>query len=71
MYEIATEKKISTQKLEILLSLYGRSLAEYKSKPKEVEKICAGIATDNKVEFAALAIVANAILNLDELLTKS
>ena len=71
MYELATDNKISTQKLEILLNLYQKSLAEYKTKPKEADKICKGIVTDKKMEFSAMAIVANAILNLDEILTKS
>jgi Protein of unknown function (DUF1553)/Protein of unknown function (DUF1549)/Planctomycete cytochrome C len=71
MFEIATERNISQPKLQILLKLYQKSLFEYKAKPKEVDKICKGIKIDNKAEFAALAIVANAILNLDEILTKS
>lgn len=71
MYELATEKKITAQKLAIFVELYNKSLADFKAKPNEMEKICKGISVKNKESFSSLSVVANAILNLDEILTKS
>jgi hypothetical protein len=71
MYKKATENNISPKKLAILMELYNKSLQKLKVKNQEVEKICKGIRTKDKREYIALSIVANAILNLDEILTKS
>ncbi|MES2795125.1 MAG: DUF1553 domain-containing protein [Bacteroidota bacterium] len=71
MYKNATEKTISNKKLAILMELYRKSVNDLGRKPKELEKMCKGINTSNKIVFASMSIVANAILNLDEVLTKS
>jgi hypothetical protein len=71
MYFKATEKVISPNKLAILVDLYEKSYKQMKAKPVEMEKICKGFKIKDKLLFSSMTIVANAILNLDEVLTKS
>jgi Protein of unknown function (DUF1553)/Protein of unknown function (DUF1549)/Planctomycete cytochrome C len=71
MYFKATEKTISKNKLAILVDLYQKTSKQMKSKPIEMEKICKGFNIKDKLLFSSMTIVANAILNLDEVLTKS
>jgi hypothetical protein len=70
-YELAMYKPIAPGKLKALEELYTTALEGFK---KDREKACEIIGTNdehNDPETAALVIVANAILNLDELITKS
>lgn len=71
MYFKATEKTISKNKLAILIDLYQKTAKQMKAKPSEMEKICKGFGVKDKALFSSMTIVANAILNLDEVLTKS
>jgi hypothetical protein len=59
---------ISDQKLDVLKGLYDDALKEYKD-----DKLAASKLTADKnasPEWAAMTIVANALLNLDEVITK-
>ncbi len=70
-YELALYKPIPAAKLTILQDLYQEALASFK---KDRDKTCEMIGQmndHNNPETAALVVVANAILNLDELITKS
>ena len=70
-YEMALYKPISDDKLSVLLKLYDESLQKFK---KDKDKTCEMIGVDDKhnnPETAALVVVANAILNLDEVITKN
>ena len=70
-YELALYKPISVSKLSILVKLYGESLQKFR---KDKEKCCEMIGENNEhnnPETAALVVVANAMLNLDEVITKN
>lgn len=71
MYELATETKISSKKLVVLSELYRKTYLEFSKNPKQTKQICEGLIKEYNPAFGALTIVANAILNLDEVLTKS
>ncbi len=64
-YKLATDKEIIPKKLLILNNLYVNSKAKY-LKNKELCKYF-----DNSAETAAMTLVCNSILNLDEVLTKN
>jgi hypothetical protein len=61
-------KDISDKKLDILMSLYQKALNEYSNDREALFKPAA--AERHSPEAAAMTIVANAMLNLDEVLTK-
>nr|WP_255486646.1 DUF1553 domain-containing protein [Mucilaginibacter sp. SP1R1] len=69
-YELLLYKQISAGKLQILSKLYSDALREYTVKPKEAAKLLA-VNSDVKPQKAALVVVANAMLNLDEIITKN
>jgi hypothetical protein len=55
----------------VLVALYDEALEKYRKDP---EKTCEMIGVDdknNKPETAALVVVANSLLNLDEFITKN
>ena len=57
--------------LSVLLKLYDQSLQKFK---KDKDKTCEMIGENdqhNNPETAALVVVANALLNLDEVITKN
>ena len=63
-YQLATSAKPSASDITDLIALHDAALAEYKSDAKLAKSL------GNTPEKAALAVVANAILNLDVVLTK-
>jgi hypothetical protein len=67
-YKMLLFKEIPSGKSAILARLYDDALREYKADPRAASNLTA----DKKVspEFAAMTVVANAMLNLDEVLTK-
>ena len=68
MYNKATFKKIDSQKLEVLKELYDAAISEYEEYPAALDGFLnLKEITDKKL--AALTLVANAIMNLDEFLT--
>jgi hypothetical protein len=70
-YEHAMFKPITEAKLVIMEKLYNQSLAEFQ---KDGDKTCEMIGVmdkHNNPETAALVVVANALLNLDEWITKN
>ncbi len=69
-YEIATYSKISPEKLDALKELYRISLNEFESNKESIGQFL--YFHDNpSANLAALTVVANAIMNLDEFLTKA
>jgi hypothetical protein len=66
-YSFATGKDAKKEKLDILLKLYQNTLALYKKEPIKSKELL-GKANN---ELAALVLVCNSILNLDEVITKS
>ncbi|MGZ5134754.1 MAG: DUF1553 domain-containing protein [Flavitalea sp.] len=70
-YEIAMYKPVSTPKLNVFENLYRNALEKFR---KDKDKTCEMIgfmSEHNNPETAALVVVANAMLNLDELITKN
>jgi hypothetical protein len=67
-YRLLTFKDISAKKLDILNGLYADAMNEYKSDTASVH----AITDDSKAtkELAAMTVVANALLNLDEVIMK-
>jgi hypothetical protein len=63
-YERATGRLPSPASAKVLQSLYDSSLAEYRAQPELAAKLA------DSPEKSALALVANAVLNLDLTLTK-
>jgi hypothetical protein len=66
-YVFATGKEIKKEKLDILLKLYQNTLTLYKKTPSKSKELLG----DSNPELAALVLVCNSILNLDEVITKS
>ncbi|WP_027077657.1 PSD1 and planctomycete cytochrome C domain-containing protein [Maribacter antarcticus] len=69
-YEQATFKKITSNRLEALTELYENSITEF-TKNKEASQLFLDFEEQPTAELAALTMVANAIMNLDEFLTKT
>ncbi len=70
-YAHAMHKPIPPPKLAVLKKLYGQALAEYQANPA---KTCSMVGMDdryNTPETAALVVVAGAMLNLDEFITRN
>ncbi len=68
-YERATYSKITPLKLKALKELYENSLSEFESNEENTPFF--HLQRTPSAKLAALAVVANAILNLDEFLTKA
>ncbi|MCG2587259.1 DUF1553 domain-containing protein [Rhodohalobacter sulfatireducens] len=66
-YRLAIQQDIGTEKLEDLKYLYQETKVHFRQHPKEAEELTG----EQSIELAALTIVSNAIMNLDEFLTKS
>ncbi|WP_344976682.1 DUF1553 domain-containing protein [Compostibacter hankyongensis] len=69
-YKRVMVKDISSGKLAVLQDLYRQTLKEYRQKPAEAAKLT-GESGEDAPHRAALTVVANALLNLDEFMTKS
>jgi hypothetical protein len=69
-YEQATFKKITPNRLEALTELYENSITEF-IKNEEASQLFLHFEEKPTAELAALTMVANAIMNLDEFLTKT
>lgn len=70
-YELMLFKKIAPEKLNVFTSLYRKAYADFK---EDKEKTCEIIGIQNEhnnPETAALVVVANAMMNLDEVVMKN
>lgn len=70
-YELAAFKAISFAKKDILIRLYNESLHHFKTDKEKTCEMIGMMNEHNNPETAALVVVANAMLNLDELMTKN
>lgn len=70
MYQDAIYETVNSVTLKILKELYHTALIEYEKAPDQLNDFFGGKNIKEK-ELAALALVANAIMNLDEFLTHS
>ncbi len=66
-YQSALQHEPNRKDLKALMNLYELSLENFKKNPKEIK---AYLKDNPKPELAALSVVANAIINLDEFVTK-
>ena len=66
-YRLAMARDIDTGKLYELQLLYRQALQHFQEEPKAAEELTGG----KDFALAALTVVANAIMNLDEFLTKA
>jgi hypothetical protein len=64
-------KPISEEKKKILKDLYDKALAIYRKDEESRRQMAGEEMKSDKPEAAALVVVANAMLNLDEVVTKS
>lgn len=69
-FEWATLHAIDEKSLQTLTGLYNTALEAYKREPEKSKQIL-GEGSESDPAMAALTIVANAILNLDEVVTKN
>lgn len=70
-YQAMMFKPIAPAKLHTLLGLYNQSLQTFNKNKNEVNSIMGSDSTANNPQIAAMVVVANAMLNLDEWLNKS
>ncbi|HUQ67416.1 MAG TPA: DUF1553 domain-containing protein, partial [Flavitalea sp.] len=71
-YELMTYKKIPQQTLEVFIKLYGQALEEYKKDDSAAISFARSTMKNEKnAEQAAMKLVANAMLNIDEVITKN
>ena len=68
-YKSALQHNPNNKDLKALGNLYEMSLEQFKKKPSEMKAYLKGNQKPN-AELAALSVVANAIINLDEFVTK-
>jgi hypothetical protein len=66
-YQSALQHEPNRKDLKALMNLYEISLENFKKNPKEIKVY---LKDNRKPELAALSVVSNAIINLDEFVTK-
>ena len=70
-YKVAIGQPIQLEKLGVLEALYANALKEFQNDPKANKELLSDLSIENKsTETAAMTVVANAILNLDEFMMK-
>jgi hypothetical protein len=70
-FELATNHTIDEKSLQALIKLYNTAFSQFKNDPDKTCEMLGGMSIQTNAETAALAVVANAILNLDEVVTKN
>jgi hypothetical protein len=70
-FELATNHTIDDKSSQALMRLYNISLSQFKNDPEKACEFMGGVNATVNPDTAALTVVANAILNLDEVVTKN
>lgn len=70
-FVIATLHQPAANSLQALLQLYNNSLSKFKNDADKTCEMLGGMNNNTNPETAALTVVANAILNLDEVVTRN
>lgn len=70
-YQMAMYKPITASRLAVLEKLYDKAFSRFSAHEEEICGIIGGENDHSNAETAALVVVASAILNLDELITKN
>jgi hypothetical protein len=74
-YNLLFFKELNSKNTAIFEQLYQQALAEYQKKPQEANKLINSQLVNKQINpkqinLAALTVVANAMMNLDEFITK-
>jgi hypothetical protein len=70
-YERATYHEANEKSVAALLNLYNSAIAQFKNDPDRTCRMLGEMGTNTNANGAAMVVVANAMLNLDEVLTKN
>ena len=70
-FRLATNHPIDEKSLQALLNLYNIAFKSFKSDSNKASKVVGKTTVAAEAATAALTVVANAILNLDEVVTKN
>lgn len=70
-YQLAMYKTMLPEKLEIMVNLYKKAFEQFKKDKQKTHQMVGGMDEHTNPETAALVVVANAMLNLDEFVTKN
>lgn len=70
-YELMMFKSIDEKRLSAFMKLYDDALQQYRKDQKKVKALIGSTTEEDSDETAALILVANAMLNMDELITKN
>ena len=70
-FQLATYQQINDKSLNALLNLYNKALNQFNNNKNEICEMTGGMNEHTNAATAALIVVANAILNLDEVVTKN
>jgi hypothetical protein len=70
-YELALYKPVPDATRDVFERLYFNALKFYKEDPEKTCEMIGVMDEHNNPETAALVVVANAMLNMDELITKN
>ena len=70
-FEWATNRSIDDKSLQALMKLYNTAIDQFRNDKEKAKKLMGETKTEVSNETAALTVVANAILNLDEVVMKN
>ena len=70
-FELILYQHVGENKIRILLDLYQEALTRFRKDAGAIKEIDGGSGSAGTPETAAMIVVANAMLNLDEVITKS
>jgi hypothetical protein len=70
-YRRAAGRPLTEARLNILKGLYGKALRTYRANPQQARAMTGTGTAADPADEAALVVVANALLNLDEVITKN
>lgn len=70
-FQLATYQQVNDKSLEALLNLYNKALHQFNNNKNKICEMTGGMNEHTNAATAALIVVANAMLNLDEVVTKN
>ena len=70
-YYLIQHSKIAERKQKALAVLYQKALAQYQNNPQQTKELLGNETVQDPNDLAALTLVANALLNLDEVISKN